>query len=302
MLDEPGLTLHGKAQSDLLRYIQERLLPEHQIIYTTHSPFMIPAERLADVRVVEDVVKYDERHRTTVKGTKVSSDILTVDKDTIFPLQGHLGYEITQTLFIGKNTLLVEGPSDILYIQAVSNALKKRKRICLSPKWTICPSGGIDKILSFASLFGGNKINIAVLCDYGKGDKAKVERLRQSQILESGQIFTSSDFTQKTESDIEDFFDASAYADIVNGAFALKGKNKITASTLSTETSGEVRFVKATEKTFMTLKDAPEFDHFTPSNWLLQNPNFLDQETTAIQNSLDCFEKVFKTINLLLDE
>jgi predicted ATP-dependent endonuclease of OLD family len=153
LLDEPGLTLHGKAQSDLLRYIQERLLPEHQIIYTTHSPFMIPAERLADVRVVEDLVEYDDRHKATVKGTKVSSDVLSVDKDTIFPLQGHLGYEITQTLFIGKNTLLVEGPSDILYIQSVSNALKKCKRAGLSPKWTICPSGGIDKILSFASLF-----------------------------------------------------------------------------------------------------------------------------------------------------
>ena len=58
LLDEPGLTLHGKAQSDLLRYIEERILPEHQVIYTTHSPFMVPAQRLADVRVVEDVVDY----------------------------------------------------------------------------------------------------------------------------------------------------------------------------------------------------------------------------------------------------
>lgn len=302
LLDEPGLTLHGKAQSDLLKYIQHRLLPEHQIIYTTHSPFMIPAERLADVRVVEDVVEYDSRHKATVKGTKVLSDVLSVDKDTIFPLQGHLGYEITQTLFIGKNTLLVEGPSDILYIQSISNALKKRKRISLSPKWTICPSGGIDKMISFASLFGGNKINVAVLCDYGKGDKGKVERLRQSQILNSGQIFTTSDFTGKNESDIEDFFDPDMYAEIINNAFSLKGKNIVTAEALSVDESGEERIVKAAEKLFMTLKNAPEFDHFTPADWLLKNSEFLNATTDSINKSLDCFEKVFITINNLLGE
>ena len=75
LLDEPGLTLHGKAQSDLLRYIEERLLPEHQLIFTTHSPFMVPAERMADVRIVEDVIKYEGR-KPTVLGTKVSSDAL----------------------------------------------------------------------------------------------------------------------------------------------------------------------------------------------------------------------------------
>ena len=55
LLDEPGLVLHGTAQADLLRYIEEQLKP-HQVIYTTHSPFMVPTSRLGDVRIVEDVV------------------------------------------------------------------------------------------------------------------------------------------------------------------------------------------------------------------------------------------------------
>src|SRR5690606_40462103 len=38
--------------------------------------------------------------RPVVKGTKVSADVLSVDKDTLFPLQAHLGYEITQSLFV----------------------------------------------------------------------------------------------------------------------------------------------------------------------------------------------------------
>jgi predicted ATP-dependent endonuclease of OLD family len=43
LLDEPGLSLHACAQADLLRLIDERLAPRHQVLYTTHSPFMVDA-------------------------------------------------------------------------------------------------------------------------------------------------------------------------------------------------------------------------------------------------------------------
>ena len=154
LLDEPGLTLHGKAQGDLLRYIVERLLPDHQVIFTTHSPFMVPMDRLADVRIVEDVVIEKQGKRPEVMGTKVRSDVLEVNEDTLFPLQGALGYEVTQSLFIGANTWLVEGPSDILYLQVVSQALTKRRRVGLDPKWTLCPSGGL---LVFSAISDGTK-------------------------------------------------------------------------------------------------------------------------------------------------
>lgn len=299
LLDEPGLTLHGKAQSDLLRYIVERLLGEHQVIYSTHSPFMVPSDRLEDVRVVEDMVEKDARGRAVVKGTKVSSDVLTVDEDTLFPLQAHLGYEITQSLFIGANTLLVEGPSDILYLQAASAELKKRGREGLSPKWTICPSGGIDKISPFASLFRGKGINIAVLCDYGDGDKNKVQRLRTSQILKSEGIFVATDFTDKTESDIEDFFSPGLYATIVNGAYDLKEGNTLTSEKLTK--NALTRQVKRTEALFNLMDSSiAEFDHYTPAAWLLRNPEILAADNELVSESLDRFEKAFEAINKLL--
>jgi energy-coupling factor transporter ATP-binding protein EcfA2 len=301
LLDEPGLTLHGKAQADLLRYIQERLLPTHQVIFTTHSPFMVPAERLADVRVVEDVVLRDDRGRAKVLGTKVSSDILSVDKDTLFPLQGHLGYEITQSLFIGKNTLLVEGPSDILYLQVFSQALKSRGREGLDTRWTICPTGGIDKIWSFASLFGGNKLNIAVLCDMGTGDKNKVERLRQSQILNSENVWTASDFTGKPESDVEDLIAKNLYIDVVNRTYSLEGAVKLDEAIVDAATPNSPRLVKNVESAFKTMPpDSPMFDHFSPSSWLLRNQEILEDDSQDVISTLDKFEKVFTTFNRLI--
>lgn len=298
LLDEPGLTLHGKAQSDLLRYIEERLLPEHQVIFTTHSPFMVPAERMVDVRIVEDVIKYEGR-KPTVLGTKVSSNALFVDKDTLFPLQAALGYEITQSLFIGKNTLLVEGPSDILYLQAFSAALTKRKREGLDSQWTICPSGGIDKISPFASLFGANNLNIAVLCDLASGDKSKIERLRKSQVLKASQLFTAADFTGKSESDIEDLLHPELYVKLLNSAYGLSKKNILTVAKLDAALSTE-RIVKKAEAAFSSMtQDIPEFNHFYPSDWLIRNPTFL-VDSPELDETLDRFEEAFKMINKVL--
>lgn len=299
LLDEPGLTLHGKAQADLLRYIEERLLPEHQVIFTTHSPFMVPAERMADVRIVEDIIKY-ERNKPVVLGTKVSSDVLSVDKDTLFPLQGALGYEITQSLFISKNTLLVEGPSDILYLQAFSSILKIRNREGLDTRWVMCPSGGIDKISPFTSLFGGNNINIAVLCDLAAGDKGKIEKLRKSQILKASQLFTAADFTEKSESDIEDFFQPELFVQLLNNAYDLSGENKLTVEKLNQALPNSERLVKKAEAAFKVMsQDVAEFDHFHPSDWLIRNPKFL-VDSNELNATLNCFEQAFKAINKVL--
>ena len=85
LLDEPGLNLHAMAQKDFLRFIDERLAPRHQVIYTTHSPFMIDLDRLGSVRTVQDM---DDR------GTVVSDDVMVHDSETVFPLQVAMGYQL----------------------------------------------------------------------------------------------------------------------------------------------------------------------------------------------------------------
>ena len=62
LLDEPGLSLHPLAQGDLLRYV-ETLSERHQVVFTTHSPFMMRGDQINRVRYVQDHTK---------GGTKVS--------------------------------------------------------------------------------------------------------------------------------------------------------------------------------------------------------------------------------------
>ncbi|RYG93434.1 MAG: hypothetical protein EON58_18325, partial [Alphaproteobacteria bacterium] len=232
LLDEPGLTLHGKAQADLLRFFKDKLAPHHQIIYSTHSPFMVPADEFASVRIVEDQVELKGVRRVPL-GTKVRDDVLSRDPDTLFPLQGALGYDISQSLFVGKHTLLVEGPGDILYIQALSEALRRRGRAGLDSRWIICPAGGIDKIAPFVALFGGNALHIAVLSDQAGGDKKKIEQMRRSEILAAGHFHTMADHLERPEADIEDLFEPDVFAALLNECYSLGEANKLTVATLA---------------------------------------------------------------------
>lgn len=68
LLDEPALNLHGQAQADFLRFINERLAANSQIIYATHSPFMVAPSHLERVRIVED--------KGMDAGSVVSQDVL----------------------------------------------------------------------------------------------------------------------------------------------------------------------------------------------------------------------------------
>ncbi|MBD8064075.1 AAA family ATPase [Devosia sp. PTR5] len=300
LLDEPGLTLHGKAQADLLRFFDEKLAPHHQIVFSTHSPFMVPADDLASVRIVEDQIEMKGPRRLPL-GTKVRSDVLSRDPDTIFPLQGALGYEISQSLFVGKHTLLVEGPGDILYIQALSDALKRRGRVGLDQKWTMCPAGGIDKIRPFISLFSGNELQVAVLSDEANGDKRKIDDMKRSAVLRAGHLYTMADFLERPEADIEDMFEPEVFASILNGAYGLEDANKITKDRLASTTPPTARLVKQADALFALMPaTVAEFDHYTPASWLIRNPKLLDGKGQPVTATLDRAQKVFDVYNNLL--
>ncbi len=297
LLDEPGLTLHGTAQLDLLRYFSEQIAPNHQVIWSTHSPFMVPPDNLACVRTVEDVVEIDSRGRKKSIGTKIRSDVLTTDPQTNFPVFGAMGFEITQTLIIGKNTLLVEGPSDILYLQIASAALKAADREHLASKWAICPSGGIDKILPFVKLFYGNKLNVAVLTDFDRGQRRKLDDLYKSELLEKERIILATEIAEKEEADIEDFFAPQLYVDLLNATFGLKEANLLTLDKLEAADTNTSRLVKKAEAYFRTLPpDAPEFSHYDPAAYLLQHPKLLSGSSKAVKDTLARFELAFKRI------
>ncbi len=293
LLDEPGLTLHARAQEDLLRYIREELLPRYQVVYTTHSPFMVDAANLLSCRTVEDATGPNEE----VLGTKVGDQVLSTDGDTLFPLQAALGYDLTQTLFVGEHCLLVEGPSDLLYIQWACDQLRQQGRAPLESRWTVTPCGGITKVPSFMALFGGSRLHVAVLTDHGAGDKKKVRDLRESDLLRDGHVFSADMFAEGSpgEADVEDIIGRDGYLQLVEATYGLTAKQALPKKAPA---DAPERVTVEVEDHFRTLPGTvEEYRHFGPSRYLIEHPDVLGAHAA---DALDRFESLFNALNALL--
>jgi predicted ATPase len=297
LLDEPGLSLHGRAQADLLRYFDIEL-SGHQLLYTTHSPFMIDPTKFERVRIVQDLgIDAPDALPKEEDGTKVLANVFDATDDSLFPLQGALGYEIQQTLFIGPNSLIVEGVADMLYLRAVSAQLEREKRVGLSEDWVITPVGGSGKVPTFVALLGSQKgVNVATLLDIQASDRQQIEDLYKKKLLTKKQVSTYADFTGGTEADVEDMFDRDFYVELVNSEFAAQLKGKIAAAKLN---ANEPRTLRAIEAWLAAnpMKSG-SFGHYRPARYFSENLAALWPKVSDATK--DRFESAFKHLNSLL--
>jgi hypothetical protein len=273
LLDEPGLGLHAAAQADLLRYIDERLAPNHQVVYSTHSPFLVDPTHLDRVRTVEDV---------DGEGTKIGDDVLSTNRDTVFPLQAALGYELAQTLFVGPDNIVVEGPADYLYLEVMSDHLRSLGRQHLDDRWVIVPVGGLDKIPTFVALLGA-QLNVVVVMDAAAGGSQKVNSLIDKKVIQSKQVIPLDTIVGSSEADIEDLFDPAFYLRLLKDSGT-------TGAVAKTKLGDSDRIIKRVEAAI-----GKPFDHYRPARHLLENQASLLKDID--EQTIDRFEKLFVEIN-----
>ncbi|HET9899087.1 MAG TPA: AAA family ATPase [Streptosporangiaceae bacterium] len=211
LLDEPGVSLHATAQADVLAFIEHKLAPKHQVIYTTHSPFLIDPHRIERVRMVAD---------TDDNGTVISTDGYLTNSETLFPLQAALSFGLAQTLVTGPHSLLVGSPADLLYLQLLSQACQDAGMSALDSRWVVTPVGGADKVSAFVGLTNSPRIDVAVLIDGNARDQQRVRSLAETGHLRAKSLIQVSDFAAGREADLEDLIDPACFCEIVSGAYA----------------------------------------------------------------------------------
>ena len=281
LLDEPGLNLHASAQADLMRFLED-LSEDYQIVYTTHSPFMISSENLNRVRTVLE----------TDKGSIVSDSIQEKDPNTLFPLQAALGYDIAQNLFVSNKNLLVEGVSDLIALTAMSGILESDTREFLRDDVTIVPTGGLEKVATFISLLRGSKLKIACLLDSytdAKG-KAKMDKMIAGKIIHKSKVRFFDEFLDShAKADLEDLFSKKDYLKLFNSAFNdLTDINELDLNPSISQIIIQINKHLGKDR----------FNHFRPANEIVKigaDNSYFSKET------LDNFEKVIKEMNKLFE-
>jgi predicted ATP-dependent endonuclease of OLD family len=217
LLDEPGLHLHAAAQQDLLKRL-EAYAGKNQLIYSTHLPFMIDFTRLDNIYVCEE---------KGADGTKVHKDWATADKDARFTLQAALGLSWSQSLFVGKFNLIVEGVTDYWFLTVISTMLKDAGQNGLDEQLVVTPAGGASKVAYVGTILHAQKLNVAVLLDSDiEGDAAYKQLvnewiLKDKFVLRVGQILG-----MKENRALEDLFDEEYYLTLTQAAYTteLAGK------------------------------------------------------------------------------
>jgi hypothetical protein len=242
---------------------------------------MIPSNQLKRVRTVLE----------TKEGTKISDSIQEKDPNTLFPLQAALGYDIAQNLYISERNLLVEGVSDLIYLQTISGLLQEAGKESIRDDITIVPTGGLEKVATFISLLRGANLNIVCLLDsYSdpKG-KAKMEKLIRDKIIHQKNIRYFDEFIGQSKADIEDLFTKSDYLKLFNPAFG-----EFTDISVGDLDSRIERIILQINRKI----SRDNFNHYRPANQLAKmgvDISFFEEET--IKN----FEGMVKEINKIFE-
>jgi predicted ATP-dependent endonuclease of OLD family len=187
LLDEPGLSLHGLKQAEF-RETLSCLSAENQTIFTTHSPFLVGANELDIVRVVEML------SRET--GTIVHTTVTAGDSAALLPLQEALGYDLAQSMFIHKKNLILEGLTDYWYIEAISALIKAAGGNALDETIALIPANCAGKVVYYATILHAQNLKVAALLDSDtEGDLAAnqetlVNALGNKKILRTKDVYT----------------------------------------------------------------------------------------------------------------
>lgn len=177
LLDEPGTSLHPLAQKDLSAFF-DGLSEENQLLYTTHSPFLIDADRLDRARKV--FVAPDGT-------TKATPDLREGEGDdkarraSGYAVYAALGLTVAESLLLGCTTVVVEGLSDQIYLSAIKNILIGLGKIKPSREIIFPPAGGAKGVRVVASIVTGRDEALpTVLLDSDEPGKRMSKELKTS--------------------------------------------------------------------------------------------------------------------------
>lgn len=200
LLDEPGLSLHPIAQYDLAKFFR-KLSEDNQLVYTSHSPFLVDMDNLANVKAVY-VNKQTGR-------TEVSADLRYDKKDaekSIYPVHAALGLTVSDTLLLGCLPVLVEGASDQIYLNLIKRYLIAEGKLRHSKELVFVPTGGIRGVKPISSLVSARDSTLPfVFIDSDKSGRDFKNKLISSEYnTHKDKVLEVSDFIGEAQYEIED--------------------------------------------------------------------------------------------------
>ncbi len=172
LLDEPGVYLHVNAQRELLRLFYDLCKNDNQVVYSTHSPYMIDSNNIINIRAIEK----DEKGHTNIYNTAYDNKLNCVSKrETLSPLVQAIGADLRFN--IGpqgeKLNIVTEGITDYMYYTAMLyyfNVPEEKMPY-------IIPAVGAGNVNVIVSVLIGWGCDFKVILDYDKAGFVECDKL-----------------------------------------------------------------------------------------------------------------------------
>ena len=215
LLDEPARNLHPTQQlgiSDLLK----NLTGSNQVLYATHSPFMIFDYTPGNLLVVE----LDRKKHLS----RIFYDYWNADDATLTPILYGLSKGLVSSIIdreIGSNSrplIIVETMSDTLYLNAFDKFLQD-PNISMNPL-NIVPAYNKNSVLPLSIFYRNHGYNTFILLDNDLESKQIAEQLKDNKFLDLQIIF----FEKVGEllQSIEEYMMIEDYLYAVNQTYEIK--------------------------------------------------------------------------------
>lgn len=175
LMDEPGVHLHVDAQKKLLSLFTNLSEKENQVIYSTHSPTMIDARKLYQIRAIENENGHTVTHNA-VNGDKIQG---SSKRETLSPLLQAIGMSLNANLGIDPNRInvITEGITDAIYLNAMAEHLNQYE-------FSFIASVGAGNTPLLASILSGWGESYKVLLDGDKQGKTIFRTLSSKYDME----------------------------------------------------------------------------------------------------------------------
>ena len=215
LLDEPARNLHPTQQrgiSDLLK----NLAGLNQVLYATHSPFMIFDYAPGNLLVVE----LDKKKHLS----RIYYDYWNADDSTLTPILYGLSRGLVESIVdreIGYNSrpvIIVETIADTMYLNAFDKYLED-PNISMNPL-NIVAAYNKNSVLPLAIFYRNHGYNTFVLLDNTKESRDISTQLVANEFSKIQTIFFEHD--GKALQSIEDYMVPADYLHAVNQTYAIK--------------------------------------------------------------------------------
>ena len=206
LIDEPGLSLHARAQEDVLSVFED-IKEDIQIIYSTHSPHLININKLYRLLAVQRAVEDDMKSETVIFDPRSLNEAST---DTLSPIYTLMGTKLSDHQFVKKkNNVIVEDTPTYYYLSTIFSLAGYKKELYF------LPATDVNNVPTLVNLLMGWKLEFVVLLDDDPEGNKIYRELRRNHFNNNEETASKKLLRMESLGSVEDLFSTIDFKNFV---------------------------------------------------------------------------------------